>query len=217
MSCRVIRGSVAYLLKKLGVYHYFSLWFYGPLKEDGWFRSFREGRSVDSNGNLIPWFTYPALEFICKRISSEMCVFEYGCGASTFWWAQRVKNVIACEHDSAWYQEMINIIPANVDLHHVPLEYGGDYCRMISSFSRQFDIVVIDGRDRVNCVKNTLNALKPKGIIILDNSDRDEYSEGYQFLLKNGFKKIEFVGMTPIVNCKSETGIFYRQENCLDI
>lgn len=217
MSCRVIRESAAFLLKKLGLYHYFSLWFYGPLKEDGWFKSFQEGRSVDFNGNSIPWITYPALEFIARRVHSGMCVFEYGCGSSTFWWAKRVKEVITCEHDSGWYQKIANNIPENVNLYNIPLVYGGDYCRMISNYIGKFDIIVIDGRDRVNCVKNALNALKPEGVIIWDNSDRDEYQDGYQFLFMNGFKKIEFVGMTPIVNCKSETGFFYRQENCLGI
>jgi hypothetical protein len=64
---------------------------------------------------------------------------------------------------------------------------------------------------------NSLEALKSDGIIIWDNSDREEYEDGYRFLFRNGFKKIAFVGLTPVVNVKSETGIFYREKNCLFI
>lgn len=213
----IIKKPIIRLMKAMDLYSLYLLRAGGILKESGWFRSFREGRSVDSNGNPIPWLTYPAIDFIERRISPDMSVFEYGSGASTLWWAQRVKEVIACEHDSDWYQEVIKIIPANVSLYNIPLIYGGEYCQKISSFVDKFEIVVIDGRDRVNCVKNALKSLTSDGVIIWDNSDREEYSQGYQFLRDNNFRKIEFTGMIPIVNCKSETGIYYRKGNCLGI
>lgn len=205
------------VMKALGIYSIYLLRAGGVPWEDGWFRSFREERSVDLDGNPIPWLTYPAIAFIARRIRSDMSVFEYGCGSSTLWWAQRVNEVIACEHDREWYRKVVENIPDNVTVHHVPLEYGGEYCHKVSEVGKKFDIVVIDGRDRVNCVKNALDSLTPDGVFIWDNSDREEYREGYQFLFSNGFKKIEFTGMIPIMSCRSETGIFYRQENCLGI
>lgn len=212
-----LRGFIAYLLKLLGVYHYFSLWIHGPLHDDGWFRSVREGASIDANGDSIPWFTYPAIEFLSRRINLEMSVFEYGCGESTLWWANRVNTVVSCEHDESWYRSISLKKVHNTEIKYIPLEYGGTYCREVANYTSAFDIIIIDGRDRVNCVRNALNALKPSGIIIWDNSDRDEYREGYHFLFENNFKKIEFTGMIPIVNYKSETGIFYRKGNCLGI
>ena len=204
-------------MKAMDLYSLYLIRVGGVLKEDGWFRSFKEGRSIDSYGNPIPWLTYPAIDFIERRIRPDMCVFEFGCGASTLWWAQRVKKVIACEHDSAWYQEVVRSIPANVSLHNIPLVYGGEYCRKVSGFVEKFDIVVIDGRDRVNCAKYAFNSLTPAGVIIWDNSDREEYLEGYEYLYLHGFRKIEFVGLAPIVNIKAETGIFYRPDNCFNI
>jgi precorrin-6B methylase 2 len=205
------------LLKKLDLYSSYSLRTSGPLKDDGWFRSFKEESSEDAAGNPIPWLTYPAIEFIQRRINKEMSVFEYGCGGSTLWWASRVKEVISIEHDKDWYQRILPTIPNNVMLEYVELEYGGKYSQQIFKYKCRFDIVVIDGRDRVNCGLNAINALKPGGVIVWDNSDQEEYEQGYQFLLNNGFKKIEFVGLAPIVNWKAETGIFYRQDNCLGL
>lgn len=213
----VARKFVVWLLTQFHLYSVFKLRSSGPIKEDGWFRSFEEGASVNNDGDPIPWFTYPAYEFIKRRINKEMSVFEYGCGASTLWWASEVKLVVSCEHDKQWYENIHSKIPENVNLIYAELEYGGDYSKKISEYERNFDVLVIDGRDRVNCALNSLQALKLEGVIIWDNSDREEYREGYDFLRINGFKKLEFVGLTPIVSFKTETGIFYRPNNCLGI
>ena len=217
MIPEVIKKPAIMVLKRLDIYSSYLLRIGGALHEDGWFRSFREESSIDAAGEPIPWLTYPAIAFLSSRTNSEMSVFEYGCGSSTLWWARRVNSVVSCEHDETWYRQVSQRIPRNVDLKHIPLEYGGAYCHEVTKYSAEFDIIIIDGRDRVNCAQKALNALKPHGIIIWDNSDREEYRDGYQFLFDNGFRKIEFIGMIPIVNCKSETGIFYRKENCLGI
>jgi hypothetical protein len=80
-----------------------------------------------------------------------------------------------------------------------------------------FDIIVIDGRDRVNCAKNSLGALKEDGVIIWDNSERSKYAEGYAFLKDNGFKRIEFTGIGPVNSFAWSTTVFYRNKNCLAI
>lgn len=146
-----------------------------------------------------------------------MSVFEYGCGESTLWWSSRVKEVISVEHDKDWHENIARRTPKNVNLMHIELDYGGSYSRKIMEYREKFDIVVVDGRDRVNCVMNSLGALKPWGVIIFDNSDRKEYERGFHFLSDHGFRKIEFVGFAPIVSIKSETGIFFRTNNCLGI
>jgi hypothetical protein len=213
----IFEAPMVYLLKKLDLYSLFSLKRTGPLKEDGWFRSFREEACVDAGGNPLPWVTYPAMEFLIKRVHAGMSIFEYGCGESTLWWSSKVKDVISVEHDRNWYEKMARRIPRNVDLVHIDLEYGGAYSKKILEYVEKFDIVIVDGRDRVNCVVNSLGALKPCGVIVFDNSDRKEYEKGYRFLFEHGFRKIEFVGFAPIVNIKSETGIFFRTNNCLGI
>ena len=206
---------VGWLLNIVGLHSLYSIRRRGPLREDGWFKSFREKKSVDANGNPIPWITYPAIEFIRSRVKPEMAVFEYGCGASTLWWAGLVREVVAVEHDHAWFQEMSSRVPGNVNLMEVALDAEGAYSKTIAlpQFRDRFDIVFVDGRDRVNCIKNCLSALTASGIIILDNSDRPEYGNAVDYLLESGFSKIEFVGLCPIVSFKSETAIFYRAGN----
>jgi len=214
---KAVKDIILYLMEKLDILSLYSLTKTGPLKEDGWFRSFREKSSVDADGNPIPWFTYPATEFLKRRIHPDMSIFEYGCGSSTLWWSKRVNEIVSVEHDEDWYIQLVEKMPENVKLHHIKLEYNGDYSKKVKEYKNRFDIAVLDGRDRINCAINSLTALKEDGILIWDNSDRKEYESGYNFLYKNGFRKIEFVGLVPITNFKSETGIFYRPKNCLGI
>jgi hypothetical protein len=60
-------------------------------------------------------------------------------------------------------------------------------------------------------------ALRPGGVIVYDNTDRSEYAEGLRALAEAGFRQVEFVGLAPMVDFKSETSIFFRIENCLGI
>lgn len=190
---------------------------YGMLYEYGWWHSHKKKAAIDNLGQPIPWYTYPCLEFIENRLHERFEVFEYGCGNSTLWWAARVNNVISCEHDREWYEKVNRRIPENVSLSYQELVYGGEYCQVIGQYRDQFDVVVVDGRDRVRCVKNCLNALKSDGIIVWDNTEREEYSEGFDYLDTAGFKRLDFWGIGPIDISKWCTTIFYRRGNCLNI
>lgn len=215
---RIITVPIKFFLKLFDLESLYRLRTNGYLKDTGWFKSFNSGMPVDNFGNPIPWFTYPAIYFIEKRIHNQMSVFEYGCGNSTIWWATHVKRIVSCEHDQGWYEKMKKQVPVNVELHHVGLEStNGRYAKKVATYQNEFDIIVIDGRDRVNCAKNCLLALKEEGVVVWDNSDRAGYEAGYRYLLENGFKQIDFQGIGPIVTITTSTSIFYRSNNCLGI
>jgi len=110
---------------------------------------------------------------------------------------------------------MKNQIGANVQLELRPC--GPDYVEFIEQFPGRFHIVVIDGRDRVNCIKHSLGALASDGVLLLDNSERHQYSPGIEFLVAQGFRRLDFEGPIPIVTESSMTTIFYKKDNCLNI
>lgn len=213
----IFRVPIHFVLKLLNVYPLYCLKRSGFLRNSGWFKSFTTGISIDNKGAPIPWITYAAISFLEKRIHNNMVVFEYSCGNSTLWWASRIKNLISCEHDQAWYEKMKQKIPQNVELCHINLEYGGNYSKKIAEYNKKYDIIIIDGRDRVNCAKNSLSAIKEDGVFIWDNSDRDSYKEGYDYLLYHGYKRLDFDGMGPINVDSWCTSIFYKPSNCLNI
>ncbi len=186
------------------------------LQTTGWFNSFKHRQAVDSTGKAVPWLAYPVSSFLQQRLNGEMSVFEYGCGNSSLWLAERVKRLICCEHDSVWYERMTSLAPSNVSIICRDTE-SGEYCGEIGKYHHEFDVIIIDGEDRVNCIKNSPEALKEGGIIILDDSFRDEYQVGKDFLALNGFKSIEITGPTPIYFNFGATTIFYRDTNCFNL
>jgi hypothetical protein len=213
----MIRTVGRKILEGLGLYGLYSLKVKGPLLEDGWFRSFAEGRPVDRQGNPVPFITYPAWEFLRRRIRPEMRVFEYGSGASTLWWAVRVKEIFSAEYQPEWYARISKQAPRNATVYLQPLGDKEAYARLAKKPGKQFCIVVIDGRERVRCALHAVEALAPDGVIVWDNSDREKYEPGFRFLKERGFRRLEFVGLSPGVNERSETSIFYRPGNCLEI
>ncbi|MCP3964746.1 MAG: class I SAM-dependent methyltransferase [Lentisphaerae bacterium] len=157
----------------------------GYLSERGWFRSYIEKSPVDREKNIIPWLPYPAADFIESRLHKGLCIFEYGSGSSTMWFSKRCKKIVSCEHDRAWYKKIKDQIPDNATI--IYKKPGKDYIEAIKNFSHVFDIILIDGIDRVQCMENCLEALKKDGIIILDDSFRKEYNQGLEYLINNGF------------------------------
>lgn len=189
----------------------------GYLKEIGWFKSFDSRSAVDLEGNPIPWVNYSFIDFIKHRLKKQHTIFEFGSGNSTIFYAQKVGKVVSVEHDKQWYDKIVGAKPENVELIYCELVRDGDYCRMPIKLKKTFDIIIVDGRDRVNCCKQAINAVSENGVIVLDDSEREFYKPGVDFLLDNGFKELTFTGITPGLFYRKATSVFYRADNCLGI
>ncbi|WP_200344249.1 FkbM family methyltransferase [Halochromatium glycolicum] len=183
-----------------------------------WEQSLRSGEST-VKGKPVPWVTYPFLHLLDKRIRSNFKVFEYGSGNSTLWLSSHVEKIVSVEHDAGWYQKMKGKMPGNVEYIYHTLDYGGAYGKEITKpqYKGVFDIVFVDGRDRVNCLRNCVHALKQDGIVILDNAERPQYNSGSESLLQQGFKRIDFIGMGPVNLAAWSTAVFYRARNCIGL
>lgn len=188
-----------------------------PTLDEGWLRSFREGRSIDRNGNPLPWIAYGAIRFLESRVRPGMTVFEYGAGNSTRWWAARVARVVSCESDADWVAEISGNLPDNAEVRHTPLEPAGAYESAATREDGLFDIIVIDGRRRVECTRQCLSALKDDGVIVFDNSERRTYVPALLHLARLGFRRADFMGLSPIATVRSQTSVLYREVNCLRI
>lgn len=189
----------------------------GYLKEIGWFSAFEDKTPVDRHGNPIPWVTYSFIDFIKERITKDHKVFEFGSGNSTYFYARYAGNVVSVEHDKAWYDKIVNTKPENSDMIFTELQTDGDYCRMPVKLGQKFDIIIVDGRDRVNCCKQAVDALTPAGVVVLDDSEREFYADGVSFLKEKGFKQLPFSGISPGLFYNKATSIFYKEGNCLGI
>lgn len=190
----------------------------GFLSQMGWFRTLRTGLSTDGRGNPIPWWSYGCVLFLQERLHSKLRVFEYGSGYSTIWLANRVGTVISVETVRHWYEKIKMQTPQNVELlHHADYVADGEYCRIAQGYGPQFDIVVVDSRDRVRCAKNSIDALSPSGVLIFDDAHQPHLQEARDFLAQKGFRNINFFGMGPLNDGTHCTTIFYRDTNCLGL
>jgi hypothetical protein len=190
----------------------------GYLVDIGWFNSYKTKQSINALSKPIPWTTYPFIDFIIERLSKEITVFEYGSGNSTLFWAERVKEVNSVEHDPDWF----NLITQKTSPHkNVVIKYSDSvkdsYSAAIRLFSKKFDLIMVDAIDRVDCMKSSLDHLTENGVVILDDSEREEYKEGIEFIINNGFRRIDFWGIAPTILFKKCTTVFYKSNNCLGI
>ena len=187
------------------------------LSEKGWLKSFRTKQSIDKNGNPLPWCTYSYIQFIEPRLTNAMDVFEFGCGNSTLWFARKVRSVRSVDHDKHWVEKISPQLPHNASIVYKELNEGGEYSNEVRSQKKNYHIIVIDGRDRNNCVLNSMNSLTSDGVIVFDNSQLPEYSSSLNYLTEQGFRRLDFYGLLPIVPTENCTTIFYRSNNCLNI
>lgn len=188
------------------------------LAASGWIESCRRNVPVTRTGDPLPWYTYPAIDFLEGRVRPDMEVFEYGAGNSTLWWAGRVGHVSAVESDSAWADRLGPMLPENADLRFAVGESGG-YAGSAVERQRHFDVVVIDGMERNACAHACLPALKDDGVIVWDNADWTAlWADGMTHLAESGFRRIDFRGVGPLGWRPWTTSIFYRPgQNCLGL
>ena len=189
----------------------------GYLDEVGWFNAFDSRSPVDQDNNPIPWVTHSFIDFIKGRLKTQHTVFEFGSGNSTYFYAKYAGLVVSVEHDKEWYDKIVNTKPENAELIFCELVRDGDYCRMPIKLKETFDIIIVDGRDRVNCCKQAVKAVSEKGVIVLDDSERDFYKEGINYLVNSGFKELALTGISPGLFYRKATSVFYKPDNCLGI
>lgn len=189
----------------------------GYLNSIGWFTAFDQKQAVDGKGRALPWVTYSFIDFIKERITKSQHIFEYGSGSSTIFYAERAGEVTSVEHDKGWFDKVKGTSPANAEMIFCELHRDGEYARKATLLDKKFNIIIVDGRDRVNCCKYSLDALSTDGVIILDDSERKVYQPARELLQENGFKEISFSGISPGLFYEKATSVFYKSNNCLGI
>jgi hypothetical protein len=149
-----------------------------------------------------PWWRYVAIERIEPLLDREKTtVFEYGAGASTVWLAKRCKEVVSVEYDAAFYEELKpQLAPfPNVTLlccppveatPQTPPQYRSgftrwrnyafeDFVKTIDRDQKKYDLIVVDGRSRMEAVRRALSHVKPGGLVMLDDAERQRYKKEF--------------------------------------
>jgi predicted O-methyltransferase YrrM len=152
----------------------------------------------------VPWWTYAAIDKVDQFLSDHngARVFEYGSGASTVWLSKRALSITSVEHDKDWYNVLGSRLTnhKNIDLilrppksahehNQKPIisEKSGyedmdftDYLYAVKDGGQLYDLIVIDGRVRSECLRVAVRHLSKNGMIVFDNSARNRYQTAIQ-------------------------------------
>ena len=178
------------------------------LSEDyGARRSFWNEQCLDARGNPVPWFTYPAIEYLNQLDLSHMRVLEFGSGFSTQYWARRTKHVVSIEDNKSWYERMKPKLPSNVEYLLAPTR--DDIVRTASELGREFDLIINDGVYRYDCAVASRPKLADGGIVIVDNSDWCAKTCAYY--RDSDLIEVDMAGFTPLNDYPMTTSFFFSR------
>lgn len=157
-----------------------------PLME--YFGYVDEAKTTVSDLKNIPGFCQGAIEFLDDflRQKSDAKVLEFGSGSSTIWISKLARKLVSIEHNVRWYERIKNYLEQEkiedlVDLRLLPKPYD----RVCQEFpDESFDLVIVDGSDRLKCLEASIRVLKPGGVLMLDDAQRKPYKKARK-LLKN--------------------------------
>ena len=178
-------------------------------------RSMNEKVCVDRDGKPIPWYTYPAIEYISQFDYSNKKVFEFGTGYSSMYWAKRALKVISIEDQPEWFAKFSAEFSApNWQMRYCDEKKG--YENTILADNEKYDVIIIDGKRRASCASCATQALAKGGMIILDDSDRVntslEYQEAVKILREANLLQVDFYGFCPMNNYTKATSIFFSRD-----
>lgn len=170
-------------------------------------RSIDEKVCIDRDGHPIPWYTYPAIEYLSQFDYSAKKIFEFGCGYSSLFWAERAASVTSIEDNPRWFEKW------QQEFQHPKLDIrwrdeGEIYEKAIFEDDCVYDVIVVDGKRRAECATAAVEKLAAGGMIILDDSDRintsEEYVKAVAALKKANLIQVDFYGFCPM-NCYTKT------------
>lgn len=165
---------------------------------------FRNNLGADAG---TPWWNDRAIRYLEQHLRQGDRVFEWGSGASTIWLAAHGADVISVEHDPDWVSKVRVRCPA-ADIRAAP-DNVRDYVATIDEFvDDSFDIVIVDGRYRPECLQQGAPKVKPGGLLILDDTDQRQLRRLRKSSLPT-WQKASFAGFKASKDVRETT--FFRR------
>ena len=109
------------------------------------------------------------------------------------------------ESDSKWLEVVNNAKLTNLMIYLK--EEKIEYINSIQDANKLYDIIIIDGNYRDECIKVSPEYLSADGLIILYDSER--YPELCSILRDHDLIQVDFFGLAPIVYYTKTTSIFF--------
>ncbi len=111
----------------------------------------------------------------------EIDVLEWGSGNSTKYFTKFLASKgipytwDAVEHDKSWYEAI-----RRQELPNVNMIYAERDSKQYYDMNRKYDVIFVDGRNRRKCLIKAKQLLKPGGVVLLHDADREYYHPGFE-------------------------------------
>ena len=176
----------------------------------GFTRSASEHFSTDNWGRPLPWIARPVIDFLFQLDLSALTAFEYGGGASTFYWTRRCASVVCVESDKGWADRLKAELGPKVRV--LLRDEPRAYASAILETSDFYDIILIDAAPtyRPECAGPAVERLSSRGMIILD--DAPFYPETAAKLRAAGLIEVDMTGYSPLENNLQTTSLFLSKD-----
>lgn len=174
---------------------------------------FKFRRNILKKEMDIPWMRYREIEMIedLFKNTSPKNILEWGAGSGTFYFKNFMPadgNWISVEHNKEWAASVsvknedsnVSIVCKEPNNEPFPGAYYGlvdfkvndgsyedfkDYIEYPAEQNILFDLILIDGRARVDCLNKAKEILSKDGIVMLHDANRPQYHKAFD-QYKNG-------------------------------
>ena len=177
----------------------------------------------ETGGPLEPWLVRGAIGVIEAHMSERQDprVIEYGSGSGTPWLCERAERAISVEHLAPWAEKVSALLDEmGLTNHRMIVEPLGDgYVMAIEEEGGPYDLVIVDGRLRVKCVRTAINHVAPDGMLVLDNSERPYYKPAIDLLDGLGWERSDFENSLwhTTIWRRSSDGLVEREDRRVDL
>jgi LPS sulfotransferase NodH len=159
----------------------------------------------------LPWLPFEIIDRLDQFLTPTARVFEYGGGGSTLWMAERAGEVVTAEHDPQWADvlraQTADLANATLLVRSAADDYA-DYVPAIDDYpDGYFDVVVVDGRERVRCFERAVPKVRPGGLLLLDDTERSRYAPAFE--IAAGIRHVTVRGLKPGSSKAAQTTVWF--------
>jgi hypothetical protein len=169
----------------------------------------------------MPWWPHSATAWVAANLPPKARVFEFGGGGSTLWLQDQAAVVTTVEHDTQWHAVLAADLPPTATLLLRPPTRSGtvtsdamsgyfdDYTGSIDGEpGASLDLVIVDGRARVECARRAMQKVRPGGLLLLDDTGRARYQPAVEMLAE--WERHVFTGLKAGSIPPAQTSVWRR-------
>jgi len=158
----------------------------------------------------LPWLPFRLIDELEERVGPGSQVFEYGGGGSTLWFLAQGATVVTVEHHPEWAAHLRSRVTSDrwTLLERSEADSYAAYVGAIEEYADDtYDVVVVDGRERARCLTAALPKVRPGGLLIVDDVDRERYQAA---MAATGWPRRDVVGFAPAKPSLAYTAVLTR-------